>query len=118
MFAAGPLTSDIIPQSGRVSIGFISPLTGIWGSTHVGTRFAYELKRAGLDAVVVMGRAEKPVYIYIEEGGQADIRDAGKYWGLDIIETVNALRRDLNDQSIKALAIGPLGGSTWLSSRR
>lgn len=84
----------------------------------MGTRFAYELKRAGLDAVVVMGRAEKPVYIYIEEGGQADIRDAGKYWGgLDIIETVNALRRDLNDQSIKALALDPLG-STWLSSRR
>ncbi len=47
VFATGPLTSDIIPQSGRVSIGFISPLTGIWGSTHVGTRFAYELKRAG-----------------------------------------------------------------------
>ncbi len=35
VFATGPLTSDIIPQSGRVSIGFISPLTGIWGSTHV-----------------------------------------------------------------------------------
>ncbi len=55
-----------------------------------------------------MGKAEKPAYIYIEEG-QADIRDAGKYWGLDIIETVNALRRDLNDQSIKVLAIGPAG---------
>lgn len=77
----------------------------------MGTRFAYELKRAGLDAVVVRGgRAERPVYIYIEEG-QADIRDASRYWGgLDIIETVNALRRDLNDQSIKALAIGPAGG--------
>ncbi|BDR93554.1 aldehyde ferredoxin oxidoreductase family protein [Vulcanisaeta souniana] len=108
VFATGPLTSDIIPQSGRVSIGFISPLTGIWGSTHVGTRFAYDLKRAGLDAAIVIGKAEKPVYIYIAEE-QADIRDASRYWGLDIVETVNSLRRDLNDQSIKVLAIGPAG---------
>ncbi len=75
-----------------------------------GTRFAYDLKRAGLDAAIVIGKAEKPVYIYIAEE-QADIRDASRYWGgLDIVETVNSLRRDLNDQSIKVLAIGPAGG--------
>ena len=38
VFATGPLTSDIISQSDRVSIEFISPPTGIWGSIYVGTR--------------------------------------------------------------------------------
>ncbi|ADY01447.1 Aldehyde ferredoxin oxidoreductase [Vulcanisaeta moutnovskia 768-28] len=108
VFASGPLTSDLIPQSGRVSVGFISPLTGIWGSAHIGTRFAYEMKRAGFDAIVVLGRAERHVYVYVKDD-IADIRDASKYWGLDIIETVHALRRDLNDQSIRVLAIGPAG---------
>jgi len=108
VFASGPLTSELIPQSGRVSIGFISPLTGVWGSTHVGTRFSYEIKRAGLDAIVVWGRAERPVYIYVNDGF-IDIRDAGKYWGLDIIETVNSIRKDLGDNSVRVLAIGPAG---------
>ncbi|MGC8608130.1 MAG: aldehyde ferredoxin oxidoreductase N-terminal domain-containing protein, partial [Vulcanisaeta sp.] len=75
VFASGPLTSDLIPQSGRVSVGFISPLTGIWGSAHIGTRFAYEMKRAGFDAIVVLGRAERPVYVYVKDD-IADIRDA------------------------------------------
>jgi len=108
VFASGPLTSELIPQSGRVSIGFISPLTGVWGSTHVGTRFGYEIKRAGFDAIVILGRAEKPVYVYVSDGF-VDIRDAGKYWGLDIIETINSIRRDLGDNSVRALAIGPAG---------
>jgi len=108
VFASGPLTSELIPQSGRVSIGFISPLTGVWGSTHVGTRFGYEIKRAGFDAIVIWGRAEKPVYVYVSDGF-VDIRDAGKYWGLDIIETINSIRRDLGDNSVRALAIGPAG---------
>jgi len=108
VFASGPLTSELIPQSGRVSIGFISPLTGVWGSTHVGTRFGYEIKRTGFDAIVILGRAEKPVYVYVSDGF-VDIRDAGKYWGLDIIETINSIRRDLGDNSVRALAIGPAG---------
>ncbi|PLC67931.1 aldehyde ferredoxin oxidoreductase [Vulcanisaeta sp. EB80] len=108
VFASGPLTSELIPQSGRVSIGFISPLTGVWGSTHVGTRFGYEIKRAGFDAIVILGKAEKPVYVYVSDGF-VDIRDAGKYWGLDIIETINSIRRDLGDNSVRALAIGPAG---------
>jgi len=108
VFASGPLTSELIPQSGRVSIGFISPLTGIWGSAHVGTRFGYEIKRAGFDAIVVLGRAERPVYVYVSDDF-VDIRDAGKYWGLDIIETINSIKRDLRDNSVRALAIGPAG---------
>lgn len=108
VFASGPLTSEIIPQSGRLSAAFISPLTGIFGATHIGTRFAYELKRAGYDAVIVKGASEKPVYIYIE-GDHVEIRGAEKYWGLDIMETVNSIKKDLGDPSIKAIAIGPAG---------
>jgi len=108
IFAVGPLTHDEIPTSGRVTIASISPLTNGWGETHVGTRFAMEFKKVGYDAVVVEGKAEKPVYIYIRDG-VAEVKDASKYWGLGIHETVTAIKKDLNDPQTKVLAIGPAG---------
>ncbi len=50
VLATGPLTSDIISQSDRVSIEFISPPTRIWGSIYVGTRrtFVTEDFRVGV----------------------------------------------------------------------
>jgi aldehyde:ferredoxin oxidoreductase len=41
-----------------------------------------ELKKAGYDAVFVSGASDKPVYLWIKDG-QAELRDAGKLWGLD-----------------------------------
>lgn len=108
VFATGPLTIDGIPNGGRVTVGTISPETGIWGETHIGTRFAIEMKKAGFDAIIVKGKAEKPVYLFLHDGN-AEIRDASKYWGRDIHETIESLRKDLNDSTIKALAIGPAG---------
>jgi len=108
VFAVGPLTIDGIPNGGRVTVGSISPETGVWGETHIGTRFAIEMKKAGFDAIIVRGKAEKPVYLYLNDG-KAEIRDASRYWGKDIHETINSLRSDLNDPTVKALAIGPAG---------
>jgi len=92
----------------RITVAAISPLTGIWGEAHAGTRFANELKKAGFDAVVITGKAEKPVYLYLRDG-EAEIRDATKYWGMGIPQTIEAIRRDLDDPTLQAMAIGPAG---------
>ena len=67
-FLTGPLTGTQLPGSGRSSIAARSPLTGRFGEAQVGGYFGAELKKAGFDHLVVEGRAERPVYIWVHDG--------------------------------------------------
>jgi aldehyde:ferredoxin oxidoreductase len=75
IFATGTITGLPIAGAGRSSVGCKSPLTGGYGSADVGGYFGAELKQAGYDAVVVQGKAAKPVYLWIN-AGEVEIRDA------------------------------------------
>jgi aldehyde:ferredoxin oxidoreductase len=66
------------------------------------------LKFAGYDGVVIQGRADKPVWIYVHDG-KADIRDAGKLWGLDTYSVQEAIWAELGSKKVKVLCIGPAG---------
>ncbi|MBN1191286.1 MAG: hypothetical protein JXA46_16140 [Dehalococcoidales bacterium] len=74
-------------------------LGGSWGSW---------LKYAGYDGLVVTGRAEKPVYIYIGESGTVEIRNASHLWGKTAVEARNMLQSELG-QDARVLDIGPGG---------
>jgi aldehyde:ferredoxin oxidoreductase len=71
----GPLAATISPTSGRASMATRSPLTGTYGDASAGGDLGTQLKRAGLDGLIVTGRAKHPVGIVIEDG-RAEIRDA------------------------------------------
>ncbi len=73
-------------------------LGGDWGA---------QLKLAGHDALIVQGRAEKPVYILIQDG-DVEIRDASHLWGKATIQTRDLLKQELGD-TIKVVATGPAG---------
>ena len=108
IFATGALTGTLFPCSGRWGAYAKSPLTtAIWGEAHSGGYWGPELKYAGFDAVAIYGRAEKPVYLYVEDG-KAEIRDATHLWGKDVFETDAILREELGED-IKAVYIGPAG---------
>jgi len=64
--ATGPLTGTLFPQASRYIVAAKSPLTDIWGESHAAGHFGPELKFAGYDAVVITGRSESPVYLFIE----------------------------------------------------
>jgi aldehyde:ferredoxin oxidoreductase len=66
------------------------------------------LKFAGYDGVVIQGRADKPVWIYVKDG-KAEIRDAGKLWGLDTYSVQEAIWAELGSKKVKVLCIGPAG---------
>src|SRR3954471_7909639 len=68
VFAVGPLTGTPISGQSRMSVNAKSPLTGVIGDAQVGGFFPAELKFAGFDAVVVKGKAEQPVYLWIKDG--------------------------------------------------
>jgi aldehyde:ferredoxin oxidoreductase len=108
ILTVGPLTLDNVPNGGRVVIGFVSPETGLFGETHIGTRFAVELKKCGYDGIIIKGKEKIPSYIYIAND-KVNIYDAKKYWGMDILQTISSIRNDLNDKNLKIIAIGPAG---------
>ena len=108
IFATGPVTGVPLPGSGRHCIGAKSPLTGGIAKSEVGEFWGAELKRAGYDAIVVEGKSEKPVYLWIHDG-EASIRDAQHLWGGNTKETQEAIRAELGDNKIRVALIGSAG---------
>ncbi|MBS7634809.1 aldehyde ferredoxin oxidoreductase family protein [Candidatus Bathyarchaeota archaeon] len=108
IFAAGPLTGAPIPGCGRNSVGAKSPLTGGFGESEVGGSWGAELKRAGLDAVIIEGKSSEPVYLWVHDG-EAEIRDAKHLWGKETGETQSIIREELGDKLVRVASIGPGG---------
>ncbi len=108
VFAAGPLTGAAVSGQGRNGAGAKSPLTGGFGNAEGGGYWGAELKRAGLDGIIVTGRADRPIYLWIHDG-RAEFRDATHLWGKTSGQTEDALRAELGDRAIRTALIGPAG---------
>ena len=108
IFATGPMTATSRPSSGRYSVSIISPLTGIWGEATSGGQFPAALKKCGYDAIIITGRANTPVYIYINNG-KVEIKNADHLWGLDTYETQNRIKEEIEDKRIRIACIGKAG---------
>ncbi|MBI4713442.1 MAG: aldehyde ferredoxin oxidoreductase family protein [Planctomycetes bacterium] len=94
IFGTGLLTGTLTPSSSRYNITAKSPETGILGDTNCGGFFGPELRYAGFDRLIILGRAKKPDYLYVHNG-KIEIRDAVKYWGKDTYDVQKELRQDL-----------------------
>ena len=103
----GPYTGTGAPTSGRYGVAAKSPLTGGWGESTASGFFAPELKFAGVDGIIIMGKSEKPVYLWIEDG-KAELISADDLWGKTTGETDSLLREKHGDKA-KVLTIGPAG---------
>jgi aldehyde:ferredoxin oxidoreductase len=108
IFAPGIMQGTGFPGAGRHSVGGKSPLTGALGSSEAGGWWGYEFKRAGYDALVIRGRAETPVYLWIKDG-EVEIRPASHLWGLQTAQTQTAIRDELGDERVRVAQIGPAG---------
>lgn len=108
IFAVGPLTGVNLPGSGRNCVGAKSPLTGSLAKSEVGEVWGSEFRRAGFDAVIVEGKADKPIYLWIHDG-EASIREASRLWGQKTKEAQQAIRAELGDERIRVAGIGPAG---------
>lgn len=83
IFATGPLTGTAAPMSGRHAIVSKSPLTGTIFDSSSGGFFGKELKFAGIDALIIKGLAEQPVYISIQND-DIEIHPANGLWGENV----------------------------------
>jgi aldehyde:ferredoxin oxidoreductase len=107
IIATGPMTGTPTPAGGRYMVVTKSPLTGTIASSNSGGFWGAELKFAGYDAMIIEGKASKPVSIFIEDD-KVEIRDASHLWGKTTIETTNILVKDAPEKA-KVLCIGPAG---------
>lgn len=108
VFAAGALTGTPVPLCSRFSVCAKSPLTGVWGEAHASGFWGPELKAAGLDAILIEGKAERPVYLFVNNG-KVTIKDARFLWGLDTFETEEAIKNELGDTNVRVACIGQAG---------
>ena len=81
IFSSGPFSGTSIPCASRMAVTGKSPLTGAVGMALTGGYFPVELKYAGYDALIVEGKAAKPVYVWIKDG-KTQFRSAKKVWGM------------------------------------
>jgi len=114
VFATGPFNGTAIWGTSRGHVASISPLTGFFFDSNFGGDFAVTLKNSGYDAIVITGKASKPVYISINNG-TVKIKDAENLWGLKISDAHKKLKSKEGDKSESAL-IGPGGENGILYS--
>ncbi len=108
-FMNGPLTGTDANMSGRMAVVTKSPLTGTVTDSHHGGWSAARLKWAGFDGLVFKGKAEHPVYAYVENG-QVTLLDATDLWGKGCHETIQILQeRHGGGKNLSVITIGPAG---------
>jgi aldehyde:ferredoxin oxidoreductase len=108
IFATGPLTGTNASCGARYMVMTKSPLTNCVTFSNSGGRWGPELKFAGYDLIVLEGRAERPVYLWILDD-RVELRSAEHLWGKGVFETEEELRRQTGVPDCSVAAIGPAG---------
>ncbi len=107
IFGTGPL-GGTPGATGRFSVTFLSPATGLLGDSSSGGHWGAELKYAGYDFLILRGKADKPVYIEIKDS-KVHIRDAADIWGLNVWEATESIKRKMKNPKVQVLAVGQAG---------
>ncbi|MGH7798387.1 MAG: aldehyde ferredoxin oxidoreductase family protein [Candidatus Binatia bacterium] len=108
IFASAPLVGTGLTTTAKYAVVTKSPLTGFIADSLSSSFFALQLKAAGMDALVITGRAPKLVYLSINEDS-VEVRDAGELRGRSALESETAIRSALGDPGARVAAIGLAG---------
>jgi aldehyde:ferredoxin oxidoreductase len=118
MIMPGPFSGLPIPSASRTTVICKSPKTSPIESPHqyasgisyssMGGFIGPEIRFAGYDGIIIQGKAEHPVYLYIDDD-QVEIRDASKFWGMRTDEFDVKFIDHLGDRRFRTCYIGPAG---------
>lgn len=108
VLSTGPLTGSPFSGSGRNAVGAKSPLTSGFGEADTGGFWGAELKHAGFDEIVFTGEAERPLWLWVNDG-KAELRDAKGVWGLEVAEAESRMREEVGEKQARTALIGPAG---------
>ncbi len=108
VFAPGLLTATVCANSGRLSAGFKSPLTGTIKESNAGGTAGQKLERLGIKAVIIEGMPEKDTWysLHINKDG-ATIKEDTEYLGMGNYELYRIIGEKMG--KVAVLSIGPAG---------
>lgn len=107
IIATGPLTATHMPTGGRYMVITKSPLTGTIAFSNSGGKWGASFKQTGHDMMILEDKAEKPVYIFIDNA-KIEIKDASSLWGKTTTETTEAIKA-IHGKDVKVMCIAPAG---------
>jgi aldehyde:ferredoxin oxidoreductase len=84
--AVGPISGISAPNTGKTVVAAKSPITGGYGDGNLGTRVTEKLRKAGFDALIVEGKAERPTLLYVDDD-KVEFLPADEIWGKGTYET-------------------------------
>ena len=102
----GVVTGAPFSGQSRVTATAKSPVTGLVGDSQSGGFWPAELKAAGFDGIVIHGKAEQPVYLWVHDGEVA-LRDATHLWGKLTADVEDGIREELGDRRVQVIQCGP-----------
>ncbi|MCL1809631.1 MAG: aldehyde ferredoxin oxidoreductase family protein [Clostridiales bacterium] len=108
IFSVSPLTGLPVSGLSRMCVTTKSPLTGTAGDSQVGGFIPAHLAASGYASVVITGKADAPVYLYIDKE-KVEIKDAGELWGMTTDQAEEAIARELSGEKTESSIIGPAG---------
>jgi len=108
IFGAGALLGTTAPGACKANLSTLGPMTGGWASGCSDSYIGGQLKYAGYDSIIIEGKGHSPVYLWINDE-QVEIRDASDMWGQTTWQTLDSLRKELDDATLHAISIGPAG---------
>lgn len=108
LFMMGPMTGTSGPTTGRFVVCGKGPATGLWAESNIGGFWGTELRAAGYDGLWITGRAEKPVYLWLN-GNRLEVRDAAHLWGQNTYTTQDKVKEELGEKSARVCVIGQAG---------
>lgn len=106
IFSTGPFTGTPWPSAARYTVTAKSPATGAYGYANSSGFFGPQMRKAGYDMFIIRGKAEKPVYLLVEDES-ITIHSAEHLWGKETGEAESILREQYD--GAKVAGIGPAG---------
>jgi len=106
IISSGLFSGTPWPAASRYHLTFRSPLTGIYGYANAGGKLGPYLAACGFDALVVQGRAKRPVYLLVDKLS-IRIESAKELWSKTTGETEALLHVKYPGAAVAS--IGPAG---------
>jgi len=95
LILTGPLTG-YYPGMKTAVVSKSPESNGVVGSV-LSSEIGLELKASGYDGIIIRGKAKEPVYLFVNDD-TIEIRDASKYWGMNGVEIVKTLTKDIHEE--------------------
>ena len=108
IFTSAPLVGTGLTTTAKFAVVTKSPLTGFIADSLSSSHFALELKRLGIDALVITGQAASLAYVFIR-AHHVEIRAAGHLRGKSPHDTESSIRAEVNCPDVWVASIGIAG---------